>query len=74
MLYSANEIAYGLAEHVSGSLAAFTELMNKRAKELGAINTHFANASGLHDVNHYTTAYDMAMIAKGCYNLSLIHI
>jgi D-alanyl-D-alanine carboxypeptidase len=70
LLYSANEIAYGLAEHVSGSLAAFTELMNKRAKELGAINTHFANASGLHDVNHYTTAYDMAMIAKGCYNNS----
>ncbi len=39
-------------------------------KELGAINSHFANASGLHDENHYTTAYDMAMIARGCYNNS----
>jgi len=70
LLYSANEIGYGLAEHVSGSLSEFTKLMNERAKELGAINTHFSNASGLHDENHYTTAYDMAMIAKGCYNNS----
>ena len=67
-MHSANEIAYGLAEHTSGSLDAFVELMNQRAKELGAINTHFTNASGLHDENHYTTAYDMAMIARGCYN------
>ncbi len=70
LLYSANEIGYGLAEHVSGSLSSFTDLMNERAKELGAINSHFANASGLHDENHYTTAYDMAMIARGCYNNS----
>lgn len=68
LLHSANEIAYGLAEHTSGSLDAFVELMNQRAEELGAINTHFTNASGLHDENHYTTAYDMAMIARGCYN------
>ncbi len=68
LLHSANELGYGLAEHVSGSLDAFLELMNERARELGAINTHFANASGLHDDNHYTTAYDMAMIARGCYN------
>lgn len=68
LLHSANEIAYGLAEHVSGSLNAFVQLMNQRAKELGAINTHFSNASGLHNSNHYTTAYDMAMIAKACYN------
>lgn len=70
LLYSANEIGYGLAEHVSGSLSNFTDLMNERAKELGAINSNFANASGLHDNNHYTTAYDMAMIARGCYNNS----
>lgn len=68
LLHSANEIAYGLAEHVSGSLNAFVQLMNQRAKELGAVNTHFSNASGLHDSNHYTTAYDMAMIARACYN------
>lgn len=68
LLHSANEIAYGLAEHVSGSLNAFVQLMNRRAKELGAVNTHFSNASGLHDSNHYTTAYDIAMIARACYN------
>lgn len=68
LLHSANEIAYGLAEHVAGSLSAFTDMMNERAAECGALNTHFANASGLHDLNHYTTAYDMAMIARDCYN------
>ena len=64
MLRSANEIAIGLATKVSGSEAAFTELMNNRAQEAGALNTHFSNATGLHDESHYTTAYDMAMIAK----------
>ena len=47
---------------------AFVDMMNAKAKELGALNTHFANASGLYNTNHYTTAYDMAMIARGCYN------
>ena len=42
--------------------------MNNKARELGAIETHFANASGLYNPNHYTSAYDMAMIARGCYN------
>lgn len=70
LLYSANEIAYGLAEHVSGSLSTFVDMMNARAKELGALNTHFSNASGLYSPDHYTTAYDMAMIARGCYNNS----
>ncbi len=68
LLHSANEFAYALGEQVAGSMTAFADMMNERAKELGALNTHFANASGLHDLNHYTTAYDMAMIAKGCYN------
>lgn len=68
LLHSANEIAYGLAEHVSGSVDGFVEIMNARAKEVGAFNTHFVNASGLHDENHYTTPYDMAMIARACYN------
>lgn len=68
LLYSANEVAYMLAEHVGGSLASFTDMMNSRAKELGALNTHFSNASGLYDPNHYTTAYDLAMIGRGCLN------
>lgn len=66
LLPSANEVAYGVAEHVSGSLAAFVSAMNQRARELGAINTHFNNASGLYDENHYTTAYDLAMISRAC--------
>ena len=68
LLYSANEIAYALGEQVAGSIDEFVDMMNNKAKELGAIDTHFANASGLYNPNHYTTAYDMAMIARGCYN------
>lgn len=64
LLASANECANAIAEHVSGSVPAFVEKMNERAKELGAVNTHFANANGLPDDNHYTTCYDMAMISR----------
>lgn len=64
MLRSANEVAIGLGINISGSEAEFGKLMTERAKEAGALNTNFTNASGLHDDNHYTTAYDMAMIAK----------
>lgn len=68
LLQSANEVANGLAEHVAGSMDAFAEMMNKRAAELGCTNTHFVNAHGLHDANHYTTCHDMALIMK-----ALIH-
>lgn len=64
LLESANEVANGLGEAVSGSIAGFAQLMTERAKELGALNTHFINPNGLHDNNHYTTAYDMALIAS----------
>jgi D-alanyl-D-alanine carboxypeptidase len=65
MLPSANDAANVLAEGVSGSLAAFSRLMNERAIELGAKGTSFANASGLPRRNlHYTTAYDMALITR----------
>lgn len=64
LLMSANEIANGLAEETSGSIEAFADEMNKRAQEIGVSNTHFVNPHGLHDENHYTTAYDMALIAK----------
>ncbi len=64
ILCSANEVAIGLAEHVAGSEEEFGKLMTERAKAAGALNTNFVNASGLHDENHYTTAYDMAMITK----------
>lgn len=64
ILCSANEVAIGLAEHVAGTEEEFAKMMTERAKEAGALNTNFVNASGLHDDNHYTTAYDMAMITK----------
>lgn len=64
MLRSANDVAVGLATKISGSESEFANLMTARAKEMGATNTNFVNATGLHDDNHYTTAYDMALIAK----------
>lgn len=64
LLMSANEVANGIAEKVNGSVEGFSELMNLRAQELGAKNSNFINPHGLHDKNHYTTAYDMALIAK----------
>ncbi len=66
LLPSANEVANALAEHVSGSMDDFVELMNNRAKELGCVNTNFTNANGLHDDEHYTCAYDLALIFLAC--------
>ncbi len=68
ILRSANEVAYGLAEAVGGTVSNFATIMNDRAAALGAVNTHFTNPSGLTDEFHYTTPYDMAMIARGCFN------
>jgi D-alanyl-D-alanine carboxypeptidase (penicillin-binding protein 5/6) len=64
LVCSGNDAANVLAEHVGGSIENFVTMMNTRAIELGAKNTHFANANGLHDDNHYTTAYDMMLFAK----------
>ena len=64
MLASANESGNALAEHVAGSREAFAEMMNAKAAELGCQDSHFANPSGLNDPNHYTSAYDMALIMK----------
>ena len=64
LLESANECGNALAEHVSGSVEAFAELMNQKAADLGCTNTHFVNPHGLHDENHYTSAHDMALIMK----------
>ena len=65
---SANDAAVALAEHISGSVDAFVELMNQKAASLGCTNTHFTNPNGLPDENHYTTAHDMALIAQAAYN------
>ena len=64
MLVSANEACNVLAEHVSGSVDAFVGRMNERASELGCTGTHFANCNGLEDAGHYTTAADMALLAR----------
>lgn len=64
MVRSANECAYALAEHVAGDKASFAKLMNEKAAEIGCENTHFVTPNGLHDDDHYTTAYDMALITK----------
>ena len=65
MLPSANEAAMMVADYVGdGSIDYFVELMNKKAKELGAYDTNFANPHGLHEENHYTTPYDMYLITR----------
>lgn len=67
MLISGNDLANGLAEHVGGSMENFAVMMTDKAKSFGCINTNFTNAHGLHDENHYTCVYDMALIAKYAY-------
>lgn len=67
LLKSANEIANGLAEHISGSVSSFADKMNARAKELGCTDTHFVNPNGLNNTEHYTTPRDMAIIARAAF-------
>ncbi|MBO5488331.1 MAG: D-alanyl-D-alanine carboxypeptidase [Eubacterium sp.] len=67
LLMSANEACNGVAEHIAGSTENFVKMMNERAKELGCTGTHFANTNGLWMKNHYTTAHDMALIARAAY-------
>lgn len=61
---SANDAVVAMAEKISGSVDAFVSLMNEKAQELGLKNTHFANPHGLDNENHYSTAYDMAVMAR----------
>ena len=64
---SANEASNVLAINLCGSIQAFVDKMNEKAAQLGATNTHFINTHGLHDVDHYTTANDMAKIALAAF-------
>ena len=64
LLKSANEVANALAEHVAGTTEEFAVLMNEKAASLGCVDSHFANPSGLNDPDHYTSAYDMALIGQ----------
>jgi D-alanyl-D-alanine carboxypeptidase (penicillin-binding protein 5/6) len=64
MLRSANDGCYAVANHISGSVAKFSDLMNERAKQIGCTHTHFDNPNGLNDKLHYTSAHDLALIAR----------
>lgn len=67
LLYSANDSAYMIADFVSKNSEEFIALMNKKAKDLGMNNTKFVTANGLHDENHYTTPFDLALLGKAAY-------
>lgn len=69
---SANEVANAVAEHVGGSMEAFAGMMNEKAADLGCMNTHFSNANGLHADDHYTSAYDLATIARAFFQNELL--
>lgn len=81
MIPSGNDAACAIATYIGQSIASFVDMMNERARELGATETHFMNPHGLHDDEHYTTAEDMAMIAhaamkyeKFCNIVDIVHI
>lgn len=66
MIRSGNDCGTAIAEHISGSEETFAELMNTEAAALGATGTHFTNPHGLHEDDHYTTAYDLYLIFNEC--------
>ena len=66
LIPSANEAAFALAEHISGSVEEFASLCNERAKELGCETLHFLNPNGIHNLSHYCSAYDLYLIAREC--------
>ena len=69
MLVSGNDAAVAIAVYIGGSTEGFARLMNQKARELGALNTNFVTPNGLHDDNHYTTAYDLALICQAAMKL-----
>lgn len=64
LVISANDVAMMIAEHIGGDEAGFATMMNERAASLGMVHTHFVTPNGLHDPQHYTTVYDLALLAK----------
>ncbi len=64
LLRSGNDGAIAIAENISGSVEGFADLMNQKAAQIGMANTHFVNPHGLHDQYHYSTAYDLALLAR----------
>ena len=64
LIPSANDAAVVLAEHIAGSVETFSDMMNSKAKELGCVSTNFVNPNGIHNENHYSSAYDLALISR----------
>lgn len=64
LIISSNDAANVLAEHIAGSVSNFSNMMNDKAKEIGCLNTHFVNPNGAQNTNHYSTAYDLCLIAN----------
>ncbi len=72
LIRSANEVSFAVGEHISGTWQDFATLMNERATQLGCLNSNFVNPNGLPDDNHYTTAYDLATIARAFFSNELL--
>lgn len=64
LIPSANDAANVIAEHIAGSVESFATMMNTKAQEIGCLNTNFVNPNGVHNVNHYSTAYDLALMGR----------
>lgn len=73
MLPSGNDAACAIAYHIAGSEEAFAKLMNEEASRLGAVKTHYVNPHGLHNENHYSTAYDIYLIFNELLNYDKFH-
>ncbi|OAA94430.1 D-alanyl-D-alanine carboxypeptidase family protein [Clostridium coskatii] len=72
LMYSANDLAYVVAENVSKDAPTFSDKMNEEVKNLNLKNTHFVTPNGLHNPNHYTTPYDMSVIARQAFKIPRI--
>ncbi|MDE6925549.1 MAG: D-alanyl-D-alanine carboxypeptidase [Acetatifactor sp.] len=74
LIRSANEVSFAVAEHITDTTdwSVFAEMMNERATELGCLNSHFVNPNGLPDEDHYTTAYDLAMIGRAFFSNEML--
>lgn len=72
LLFSGNDVAYMIASSIGGNVDSFINMMNDRVKKLNLKNTHFTNPNGLHDDNHYTTAYDLSIITREAFNNSWV--
>lgn len=69
---SANEVANAVAEHIGGTIANFISMMNEYAASVGCTDSHFTNANGLYDDNHYTTAYDLAQMSRAFFQNEML--